>query len=78
MLQSIVNYAKGQYHLGPILRQDENTINFRLGDESCALQIARDYIELVNEERGTEQIMCLDEKDIEQWDNGNVRLQMLM
>ncbi|MDR2995573.1 MAG: hypothetical protein LBV11_17485 [Bacillus cereus] len=78
LLQSFVNYANGQYHLEPLLRQEEKTVNFRFGDESCSLQISRDYIELLQEERGTEQIICLDEEDVEQLVNGNVRLQMLM
>ena len=47
LLQSFVNYANGQYHLEPLLRQGERTVNFRFGDESCSLQISRDYIELL-------------------------------
>ncbi|WP_242214620.1 hypothetical protein [Bacillus cereus group sp. BfR-BA-01383] len=78
LLQSFVNYANGQYHLEPLLRQGEKTVNFRFGDESYSLQISRDYIELLKEERGTEQIVCVDEEDVEQLVNGNVRLQMLI
>ena len=78
LLQSFVNYANGQYHLEPLLRREEKTVNFRFRDESCSLQISRDYIELLHEERGTEQIVCVDEEDVKQLVNGNVRLQMLM
>jgi len=78
LLQSFVNYANGQYHLEPLLRQGERIVNFRFGDECCSLQISRDYIELLQEERGTEQIVCVDEEGLEQLVNGNTRLQMLM
>ncbi|MGE6540504.1 hypothetical protein [Bacillus luti] len=78
LLQSFVNYANGQYHLEPLLRQGERIVNFRFGDECCSLQISRDYIELLQEKRGTEQIVCVDEEGLEQLVNGNTRLQMLM
>ena len=41
LLQSFVNYANGQYHLEPLLRQGEKTVNFRFGDESSSVQISR-------------------------------------
>ncbi|CAM3964454.1 hypothetical protein [Bacillus paramycoides] len=78
LLQSFVNYANDQYHLEPLLRQGERTVNFRFGDECCSLQISRDYIELLKEARGTEQIVCLEEEDVQKLVTGNIRLQTLV
>ncbi|MEN1936752.1 hypothetical protein AAIE21_14415 [Paenibacillus sp. 102] len=78
LLQSFVTYANSQYHLEPLLRQGEKTINFRLGDESCSLQISREYIQLLKEARGSERIVCFQEDDLRRLVTGNVRLQTLI
>lgn len=78
LLQSFVTYANAQYHLEPLLRQGEKTINFRLGDERCSLQISREYIQVLKEARGTEQLICFQEENLRRLVAGNIRLQTLV
>ncbi|KEK25241.1 hypothetical protein [Bacillus gaemokensis] len=78
LLQSFVTYANGQYHLEPLLRQGEKIINIRFGDECYSLQISREYIQLLKDARGTEQIVCLLEEDLRRLVTGKVQLQTLI
>ncbi|WP_410985380.1 hypothetical protein [Bacillus cereus] len=78
LLQSFVTYANSQYHLEPLLRQGEKTINFHFGDEYCSIQISREYIQLLKETRGTEQLICFQEEDLRRLVTGKVRLQTLL
>ncbi|WP_459501708.1 hypothetical protein [Bacillus sp. C1] len=78
LLQSFVTYANSQYHLEPLLRQREKTINICFRDECYSLQISREYIQLLKEARGTEQLVCFQEEDLRRLVTGNVRLQTLL
>ncbi|EMA6342340.1 hypothetical protein ACO11K_002120 [Bacillus cytotoxicus] len=78
MLQSFVTHANKQYHLEPLLRQEGKVISIHFGDECHSLQISRDYIQLLKGDRGTEQIHCFKEEDLQQLVTGNVRLQKLI